>query len=238
VLLKDSVVLSTHTGNNGTLDFTAAGLNNDDVSEGVVVSVIEPGVDCFKNSDTLYPEFICPVERPQVSLGNPTPNIGEDVVVNVANTNDSWEYKLLQIMGNVTLGTAMGNGSTYTFTISGLTNEDVSEGLVVSAMLPGFEECIEYSDTLQFEFIDGIEDRYQQSLHLMPNPAHDFITISDDGHRLSELLIFDVKGRQVSGKKEISSPQQINISTLTKGIYFFRISYQNGESVFRKIVKN
>ncbi len=238
VLLKDSIVLSTHMGNNGTLDFTAAGLNNDDVSEGVVVSVIEPDVDCYKNSDTLYPEYICPVEAPAVSLGNPTPNIGDDVVVNIANTSDAWEYTLLQIMGNVTLGTTMGNGSSYTFTVSGLTNEDIAEGLVVSVMLPGFEECIAYSDTLLFEFIDGIEDHYRYSLHIMPNPARNYITVSDAEHRLSELRIYDVNGREILAETKLSSPQQINISTLTTGVYFFRISYKNGESVFRRIVKN
>jgi hypothetical protein len=180
---------------------------------------------------------ICPLTTPEASLSDTILTPGSDVVVSVAGTNENWSYSLIQINGQVTLSTFMGNGNTLELTAAGLTNEDVSEGLVVSVIEPQVD-CIEYSDTLHLTFFDGIEDRYQQSLHLIPNPAHDFITISDDGHRLSELLIFDVKGRQVSGKTELSSPQQINISTLTKGIYFFRISYKNGESVFRKIVKN
>jgi hypothetical protein len=105
-------------------------------------------------------------------------------------------------------------------------------------MLPGFEECIAYSDTLHFEFVDGIEDHYKNSLHIIPNPARNYITVSDAEHQLSELRIYDIKGRQVLDKTKLSSPQQINISTLPKGIYFFRISYQNGENIFRKVVKN
>ena len=238
VLLKDSIVLGTYMGNNGTLDFTAAGLNNEDISEGVVVSVIEPNVDCYKNSDTLYPEFICPVETPEASLVNPTPNMGDDLVVRVLNTNTNWEYKLTQINGEVMLGKSMGNGGTYEFTVPGLTNEDVSDGLVVSAMLPGFEECMEYSDTLYPEFIDGIEDIYRFTLRIVPNPGHDFVTVSDTEHRLSELTVYNMNGQAVIKRISLSGNDRIDISVLPEGLYFFRVTYRDGMSVYRKVLKN
>jgi hypothetical protein len=237
VLLKDSTVLARRTGNNGTIDLLAIGLNNDDVSDGLGVSVIEPGVDCYKNSDTLYPEFICPVEAPAVSLGNPAPYFGDDVVVNVSNTNDSWEYTLLQIKDNVTLGTAMGNGSTYTFTVSGLTNEDVAEGLVVSAMLPGFDECVEYSDTLHLEFIDGIEDIYQKTLQIVPNPTQDFVTITDTEHMLSKLAVYNMRGKVILEKAVPLEHNRVRLSDLPEGFYLFRITYETGTSIYRKVLK-
>jgi len=236
--INGEVTLGTYTGNGGTLDFTAAGLNNEDVSEGLVVSVIEPGVDCIKYSDTLYPEFICPVETPSASLVNPTPNIGEDITVRVLNTNDAWEYKLIQVNGEIMLGKTMGNGGTYDFTASGLTGEDVSGGLLVSAMLPGFDECIEYSDTLYPEFVDGIEDIYQNSLSIAPNPGHDFITITDKEHKLAKLAVYNINGQLVLEVNALSENNKINLSALPKGLYLFRITYREGVFVFRRVVKN
>ncbi len=237
LLLKDSTVMATYMGNNGTLDFTASGLTNDDVSQGLVVSVIEPGVDCIKYSDTLYFEFICPVEAPAVSLGNSTPNIGDDVFVIVANTSEDWKYHLIKIMENIALDSVMGNGGTFTFTISGLTNVDVSEGLVVSTMLPGFNECMEYSDTLYFEFIDGVEDIYQNSLQIVPNPTQDYVTISDAEHQLSNLAVYNLSGKFILEKSALSAHNKIKLSDLPGGIYLFRITYDSGSSIYRKVLK-
>jgi len=180
---------------------------------------------------------ICPVSTPEATLNDTILQPGEDVITHVLNTNAAWSYSLIQINGEITLGTYMGNGSTLDFTTSGLTNEDVAEGLVVSVVEPNVD-CIKYSDTLNMVFYDGIEDRYQNTLVIAPNPTRNYVTVSDAKHRFSELRIYDVNGREVLAETKLSSPQQINISTLPRGIYFFRISYQNGESVFRKIVKN
>ncbi len=235
--INGEVTLGTYAGNGGTLDFTAGGLTNDDVSQGLVVSVIEPGVDCIKYSDTLYPVFICPVETPEAAVADPTPNIGDDVVVTVSNTSDDWKYSLIQINGNITLGTTMGNGGSYDFIASGLTNDDVSAGLIVSAGLPAVEECIEYSDTLYPEFVDGIEDLYQNSLLIAPNPFHNTITISDTEHKLSKLVVYNMNGQMILEKSALPEHRNINLSTLPRGLYFFRITYREGTSVFRKVVK-
>ena len=238
VLLKDSTVLGTHMGNNGILDFTASGLNNEDVSEGIVVSVIEPNVDCYKNSDTLYPEFICPVVKPEVSLVNATPNYGEDIVVQVANTNDAWKYNLIQVNGEITLVSTTGNGSTLELAVSELTNEDVSEGLIVSVMLPGFDECKEISDTLFPQFIDGVEDLYQTSLQIIPNPTHDYITVSDAEHQLSSLEIYSLSGKLLLKENILSKNSKINLSNFSNGIYLFKITYQEGVTAYQKVIKN
>ncbi len=60
--IKGEKTLGTLQGNGDTLDFTAAGLTIDDVADGLVVSVVEPGVDCIEYSDTLFMDFANGVE--------------------------------------------------------------------------------------------------------------------------------------------------------------------------------
>lgn|GEM_PF-6444323 len=238
IQIKGENTLSTLQGNGEILNFTISGLTNEEISEGLVVSVVEPGVDCIKYSDTLHLEFICPLETPEASLADTTPFIGEDVVVTIKNTNVAWEYKLIQINGEVTLGTSMGNGGNYNFTASGLSPDDVSQGLVVSVTQTGVN-CIKYSDTLHLEFVDGIEDRYQKSLQIAPNPFHNFITITDtENNKLSGLAVFNTKGQLIFNKAIATDHQKIILSHVPKGIYFIRVTYREGTSVFRKIVKN
>jgi len=75
-------------------------------------------------------------------------------------------------------GTHSGNGEITDFNAAGLSNKDVSERLVVSVVEPGVD-CIKYSDTLFPEFIDGIEDHFQNNLQELPNPFFNNVTISN-----------------------------------------------------------
>jgi hypothetical protein len=128
----------------------------------------------------------------------------------------------------------MGNGSTLDFTTSGLTNEDVAEGLVVSVVEPDVD-CIKYSDTLHMVFYDGIEDVYSKTLVIAPNPAHNLITISDNTYKLSGTTLYNTNGQLIMN--ELNTAQQLNLTGLAKGMYYLKISYENGDSVFRKIIK-
>ena len=181
---------------------------------------------------------ICPVATPEASLADTILTPGSDVVVSIANSNDVWSYSLIQINGEVTLGTFMGNGETLEFTASGLTNSDISEGLIVSVVEPGVD-CIKYSDTLYLEFYDGIEDRYQNSLVIIPNPFHDYITVTDiENNHLSKLAVFNLNGQMILNESALSDHQKIDLSRLPRGIYFFRVTYREGTSVFRKVLKD
>ena len=181
---------------------------------------------------------ICPVIAPEASLTDTILTPGSDVVVSIVNSNDAWQYSLLQINGEVTLSTYMGNGNNLDFMVSDLTNDDVSEGLVVSVIEPDVD-CIKYSDTLFLRFFDGVDDVYQSSLHITPNPVNEFITISDKENMISNLTIFNMKGQIILEEDDILSEQKkYNLSALSEGLYLFRITYKKGTTVYRKIVKN
>jgi hypothetical protein len=178
----------------------------------------------------------CPVDAPEASLVDPTPVVGDDIIVAVANTNTEWEYNLVQINGNITLGTAMGSGSTYYFDAGALTPDDVSDGLVVS-VTESTVGCSLNSDTLFVDFITRVNLNDKASLSISPNPFQDYIIIRDNENKISKLSVFDLNGRLLTEENQVSENHKINLSKLSNGIYFLSLTYKSGEKRFRKIVK-
>ncbi len=240
IQINGNVNLGTTMGTGSTYYFNAGALSMDDVSLGLVVSVNKPGLNCFEYSDTLYPEFGCSMEPPVASLVNATPAIGEDLDISVISTVPTYFYKLIQINEGSILDTITGTGKTYHFIIPGLTNDDVAEGLVVSSELPGSGDCIKYSDTLYPQFIDGIEDNFQYNLHIAPNPFQQRISISNlnTTDKLIQITIYTIKGVSVYQHKVTEQAESFNLSSFPKGLYFIKLYFQSGKTVFKKIIKN
>jgi len=182
---------------------------------------------------------ICPVSIPEAVLNDTILQAGEDVITHVLNTNEAWSYSLIQINGEITLDTYMGNGSTLDFTASGLTNDDVSQGLVVSVIEPGVD-CIKYSDALYLEFVDGIDDWHQNTILISPNPFHDYVTISVNNKEKQpvSLSVFTLCGKLLLEKKSISTNATIDLSMLPKGIYFIGLKDRSNKTVYYKVIKN
>lgn len=179
---------------------------------------------------------VCPVDIPEVSLVDPSPQVGDDIIVAVENTNTEWEYSLIQLNGEIVLATAMGNDSTYYFNAGALTEEDVLEGLMVSVTDPAIP-CTEYSETIFVDFINGINLEKGKSLSVSPNPFQDFIVIQGSENTISKLSVFDLNGRLLVEKNPFLKNPKINLSKLSSGIYFLSLDYKSGEKIFRKIVK-
>ena len=71
-------------------------------------------------------------------------------------------------------------------------------------------------------------------LEIYPNPTTDFLNIDAEGP-LSILQVFDVNGREILSSKEV---QSINVSQLSKGIYFLKAFDKTGQFSTIKFVKN
>ncbi len=67
----------------------------------------------------------------------------------------------------------------------------------------------------------------REDIGVYPNPADDFITIETGSVKQGEIYIFDSYGRNVISKP-FTNGQQIQLTTLNKGIYFYNIII-NGE---------
>ncbi|WPR71396.1 T9SS type A sorting domain-containing protein [Flavobacterium sp. NG2] len=75
-------------------------------------------------------------------------------------------------------------------------------------------------------------------LAVFPNPAKDFVAINSK-YRINHLELYNVTGVLVKSYSEFDNETSIrlNLSGLTKGVYFFKI-WTNGEVVKKKLIVN
>lgn len=80
----------------------------------------------------------------------------------------------------------------------------------------------------------GIEENYAPKVKIYPNPSNGTLFIELTEANIFQIIIFDVLGKnvlQIQGNK-----REIDISGLQSGIYFLRVTTENG-TLYRKIIK-
>jgi hypothetical protein len=95
-------------------------------------------------------------------------------------------------------------------------------------------------DTVTFSStILGIKNDASVKLSVYPNPVADILNITSDATTEFNLIeIVAINGRFIKQvKTETASQVQISVADLAKGIYFLRISTDEG-SVVKKIIKD
>ena len=77
------------------------------------------------------------------------------------------------------------------------------------------------------------------NLTIYPNPATDFlnISLSNSNFKNSTIIIYNVSGMEVSKSTMNGSTAQLNIESLSNGVYFVKVSNENGFSKTVKFVK-
>jgi hypothetical protein len=112
-------------------------------------------------------------------------------------------------------GTGKGAISTFTF-------ENVTANGTIEAI---FKEYV------------GINENVFGNINVYPNPTTGELRIESGGLRMNYVEIFDISGRTLLTQKPPISPKTvINISHLTAGLYFLKISSEAGE-VIKKVLK-
>ena len=76
----------------------------------------------------------------------------------------------------------------------------------------------------------------ESQISLFPNPATSIITIELKDITFVKATIFDINGRALKTENNIDNRNEINISSLAKGVYLIQIASDSG-TVFKKIVK-
>jgi len=98
--------------------------------------------------------------------------------------------------------------------------------------------------TAGFAYVDNVrvnmdtfstEDFTTASFSIYPNPATDFIRISNGVDTIENVTITDLNGRIVK-QTILDANQQINISDLAQGVYILNAT-SNGKTITEKIVK-
>ena len=76
----------------------------------------------------------------------------------------------------------------------------------------------------------GIEDHLLNSISLYPNPANDIINVqcTMNNVQVTALEVFDVYGKLINTVNVVENPTQINVSNLSAGMYFVRVTTEEG----------
>lgn len=80
-------------------------------------------------------------------------------------------------------------------------------------------------------YVDGFD---KNSVFIYPNPATNFINIESE-NKISKVEIYSSLGRLVKQFANVSERQQLDISSLAKGIYMIRINAEEQNSSFKLI---
>ena len=91
----------------------------------------------------------------------------------------------------------------------------------------GDEETSDWSETIGF-MITGIDDHLLNSITLYPNPANDVINVQCTMNNVKSVEVTDVYGKVINTLTVTDNPTQINVSGLASGIYFVRVTTEEG----------
>jgi hypothetical protein len=80
--------------------------------------------------------------------------------------------------------------------------------------------------------VDDLE--FENSVYIFPNPTQNTVTINIENNLLEKAIIYNGLGQQI---KEFTT-NKIDISGLTYGVYFVKVTSQNGKIATKKIIKN
>jgi hypothetical protein len=173
---------------------------------------------------TTLPEDVQPCEVP---TGLTASNITKESFTVTWNDNagvSSWNIQYRPQNGQ--LSSATTNTNHYDFT--NLIPETVYEVQVQANC--GNNNLSEWSEILSVTTLtDGIEDHLFNSIALYPNPANEYVDVRVDGEvNVKSMEVFDVYGKLINTVNVIDNPTRINVSGLANGMYFVRVTTEQG----------
>jgi hypothetical protein len=135
----------------------------------------------------------------------------------------SWNIQYRPVGG--TLSSATSNTNSYT--INGLQPE-TSYQIQVQANCGG-GNLSEWSAAVTGTTTTGIDSWLANSVSLYPNPAKEYVDIRVDGDlNVKTMEVYDVYGKLLNTVIVTENPTRINVSGLANGMYFVRVSTEEG----------
>lgn len=80
----------------------------------------------------------------------------------------------------------------------------------------------------------AVDNASKKDVKISPNPFQDVLTISDVKD-VKSIAVYDASGREVLTPKVAT---ELNLSSLSKGVYFVTVTYENGTKKSLKAIKN
>jgi hypothetical protein len=135
----------------------------------------------------------------------------------------SWNIQYRPVGG--TLSSATSNTNSYT--INGLQPE-TSYQIQVQANCGG-GNVSEWSSAVTGTTTTGIDSWLANSVSLYPNPAKEYVDIRVDGDlNVKAMEVYDVYGKLLNTVIVTENPTRINVSGLADGMYFVRVTTEEG----------
>lgn len=174
-------------------------------------SIQEPTVTTYpataitQTGATLNGAITDPGNQPVTAQGFEWKAVSDIDYQTVLTTGDIFSHEL----------TGLTDGTTYTYRAFATTANTTTRG----------------ADMTFSTLIDHIEEHLTSSIALYPNPANEYVDVRVDGNiNIRDVEVYDVYGKIVAVVKTVCTPysQRIDISTLSSGTYFVRVTTDAG----------
>ena len=160
-----------------------------------------------------------PTNLHTTDIQNEAISIAWDADANVS----SWNIQYRPVGG--TLATATTNTNSYTITgLTGLTTYEIQvQANCGDGNLSDWTSAITPQTTNV-----GIESYLSNSVVLFPNPAKEVINVQCTTYNVQSVEVIDVYGKVINTVNVVENPTRINVSGLANGMYFVRVTTEEG----------
>jgi len=151
--------------------------------------------------------------------------IEEDFCLN----NGCYNFKIMDSYGDGMTSCSAANGGNGDYILT--------SGATTLAVIAEADADFGFSNTQNFCLTLGLDEKLiSSSIQLFPNPANESITISSNGMKIQEIELVNLTGQLISTTKVKASSANIDISTLSSGVYLVKIHAEEG-IVIKQLVK-
>ena len=159
------------------------------------------------------------MKLPTTDIQNEAISIAWDADANVS----SWNIQYRPVGG--TLATATSNTNAYTITgLTGLTTYEIQ----VQANC-GDDNLSDWTAAITPQTTNvGIENYLINSVVLFPNPAKEVVNVQCTMNNVQSVEVIDVYGKVINTVNVVENPTRINVSGLANGMYFVRVTTEEG----------
>ena len=187
--------------------------------------------DCGSGFESLASESVC------VTIGNPVTEPCDVPTGLTANTSSNQIGLSWNAVSNAIAYKVYRNGNAIaTVQTNSYTDANVTAGTTyayaVKTVCTGGES--ELSSTVNGTATTDINSYDGSEVRIYPNPTHNMLNI--EGDNLKEVSLYSAIGTLVQKTEATEKTVTLNVSTLTKGIYFVKIMTSEGNISTRKVV--
>jgi len=227
--------LTTSDGTDWTTQYLAPKVNNEDGMVGTIA--LDERMQCSRSEDGTKIFFTWVEDDDGLEIIFPdVMAVGYDI-----------ESNLYTAPKNLTVNT---NSEEYAFWPT-LAPVVISDGECFDYELPIViaEPAGDEADPLQYYYLRGVgfdqadfsisigleEVEAGLEFDIYPNPSTDFISIRGIANRMVDITVFDLQGRFIESKTNVSSNNRFDVSQLNTGIYLIQVESE-GITSSRKLV--